>query len=346
MGFDPNSPLRPGKLPVDLLRELLSTIERSDPSIVVGPGVGSDAAVVDVGASLLIAKSDPITFTSNQAARYLIDVNANDIACLGGEPRWLLVTALLPAATSTNGTASDVFASIAASCKARGIALIGGHTEVTDAVNRPVLVGHMLGTVTREAMIAPGGGRPGDRLLVTRPIAIEGTALLADNGDARRLAAIDPGLLASAQALLDAPGISVVADARVLRATDAVRALHDPTEGGLAMAVRELAIACRCGAIVSRQAVPVLPETQAMAAAFGLDPLGMLASGSLLAVIDREKLQIVDDACRAASLPFAWIGKLTPFESGIVLSDANGMSPMPVFETDEVSRALRATDGT
>lgn len=328
-----------GKLPSELLGRLVAAHSETDPAILVGPGVGQDAAAIAVETGVLVVKSDPITFATRSAAAYLVDVNANDVACLGARPRWLLVTALLPPGT-TVGTVEAQFAELAAVCRHRGIALVGGHTEVTAGLDRTILVGTLIGETTPDRLLRPGGARPGDRLLLTKALAIEGTALLADEIGDRLATAVGPETVGRARALLAEPGISVVADANVLLAAGGVTALHDPTEGGLAMGARELAIAADAGVEIDRAAVPLLPETAAIAAHLGLDPLGMLASGSLLAAARPEAIPALRDAARAASIALTEIGRVVDAAAGYRLCGDEGASELPRFDTDEVSRLL------
>src|SRR5688500_13019714 len=114
--------------------------------MIVGPGVGMDAAAVDVGGSLLVVKTDPITFARERAPHYLVNVNANDLACMGATPRWLLVTALLPLGQTSIESVRDLFTELQSTCDAKGISLIGGHTEILEGLDRPILVGSLLGT--------------------------------------------------------------------------------------------------------------------------------------------------------------------------------------------------------
>jgi len=329
-----------GKLPGELLADLLSGYHIDDPSVVVGPGVGIDAAAVDVGESLLVVKSDPITFARERAPHYLVNVNANDLACMGATPRWMLVTALLPAGQTTEPTVRSLFDELTRACDARKISLVGGHTEIVEGLDRPILVGNLLGTVDRNRLIHPGGARLGDRLLLTRPIAVEGTALLARELCDQLGDVLPDNVLRRAANFLDTPGISVQIDAELLLGSGAVSALHDPTEGGLATGVRELAMAANAGAVISRSNVPVMAETAMIADALGLDPLGMLASGSLLATVPTSNVEKVKAMCLEHALPFAWIGKIIPAERGFVLREADAERPLPMFNTDEVARAL------
>jgi hydrogenase maturation factor len=342
--FPSDSPiLATGKLPGALLSRLISGHPIVDPAVLVGPGVGRDAAAIQIGDTVLVVKTDPITFATDGAPHYLVNVNANDLACLGATPKWILVTALLPEGKTTEADAESLFRQLQNACVERGITLVGGHTEVTAGLESLILVGQLLGTATPERLLAPGGAKPGDRLFLTKPISIEGTALLARERRAILESSLEPALLDRAAALLYEPGISVVCDAEMLLNAGGVTALHDPTEGGLAMGVRELAAAAGCGAVINRQLVPLLPETAAIAGALGLDPLGMLASGSLLAAVDSAQVLKLEAFCKANGIEGAWIGKIKSTDCDIALIDNGVSGPMPVFDTDEVSRALQTT---
>jgi len=344
--IDGHSPLSralsPGKLPSSVLGRLIDRYIARDPAVLVGPGIGHDAAAVEVGAMTLVVKSDPITFAIENAAHFLVNVNANDLACLGATPRWLTVTAMLPESTTTEAMVESQFSELVEACDHFGIALIGGHTEVTDAVTRPILVGQMLGTVGRSRMLLPGGARPGDKLLLTKALAIEGTALLSRELAKPLTHALGPELVARAKELLRNPGMSVVPDAQAMLSVEGVTALHDPTEGGLAMGIRELATSSGCGAHINVERVPILPETRAIASVLGIDPLGMIASGSLLAAVRRDAAPDVIDACRNAGIAVTAIGVVCERDEGLTWRNNNENVDIPVFETDEVARALNS----
>ena len=335
-------PLPVGKLPFELLGSLLATLGPADDSVLVGPGLGRDAAVIDIDGTLLVVKNDPITFVSQEAGTYLVNVNANDLSCLGATPRWMLVTALLPEQDTTAETVTNLFGQLRDTCAALGISLVGGHTEITAGVPRPLLVGTLIGTAARGTLLQPGGANRGDRLLLARPAGIEGTALLAlERGD-ELSAALGSELVQRAQKLLHDPGISVVSLAKALLETGGVSALHDPTEGGVATAVREIAAASGLGAVMNRELVPLLPETRAIAAHYGIDPLGMLSSGTLLATAPAAQVDHVLDHARQAGIEIAVIGKVTSPASGFQLIEDNRSRELPSFQTDEVTRALGA----
>ena len=328
-----------GKLPAELLGRLLATYATSDPTVIVGPGVGGDAAAIDLGSTTLVVKSDPITFATESAARYLVDVNANDLACLGATPRWMMVTALLPPGT-TEALVESHFRELRDACLQRGISLVGGHTEVTSGLDRTILVGVLIGEAEDGRLLRPGGARPGDRLLLTQAIAIEGTALVARELGASLSSAVDPLVVERAANLLFDPGISVVREAIALLEAGGVTALHDPTEGGLATGVRELALAAGCGATIDREAVPILPETAAIADALGLDPLGMLASGSLLVAADPGAVEQLISISGALGFQLSPIGEVTD-QTGLFTLRADGLErELPVYGSDEITRVL------
>ena len=141
-----------GKFPHSLLEKLLQKTGVADPRVLLGPGLGEDAAVLDLGETLLVAKSDPITFATDRLGWYAVHVNANDIACTGGTPRWFLATLLIPE-KFTEDQAEELFNQVQDACTSINVALIGGHSEVTHGITRPIVSGTMLGEVQRERLV-------------------------------------------------------------------------------------------------------------------------------------------------------------------------------------------------
>lgn len=316
-----------GKLPHHLLRALLASLPAFDRSVVLGPHVGEDAAVIDAGGpDLLVAKTDPITFAAEDLPRYLLAVNSNDLATVGANPRWLLVTALLPEGIAAE-QAVRLFDGLREACAGAGVSLVGGHTEITVGLDRPILVGCLLGTVPRDRLVRTSGARIGDAVLLAGGIAIEGTAILArEHASLLRARGVPQAVIDAAAGWLRSPGISVLPAALALNATGAVHAMHDPTEGGLATALHELAEAAGVGLRIDFSAVPVLPECRLICEALGLDPLGLLASGALIATLAPAD---VSDALER--YPAAVIGHV------VAPADAE---PLPVFPRDELARFL------
>jgi hydrogenase maturation factor len=334
----PDQLLPPGKLPAPLLKTLIEQYVAPHPSVVVGPGTGRDAAAIDFGDRILVVKTDPITFATTDAGYYLVNVNANDIACMGATPRWLLVTALLPERSTTPALVEELFASLARSAEALDIALVGGHSEITIGLDRPMLIGQMLGECLRAELLLPSDAQPGDAIVLTGGIAIEGTAILASDA-ADSLIDVHPDILETARNFLYTPGISVLPAVDTLReAGIRPRYLHDPTEGGLATALAELSEATGHGVHVFGDAIPLLPETQAVCAALDLDPLGLIASGALLAVVADEDTARALAALQSRGLRAARIGVLCATKERLSIERSGAVETLPRFQVDEIAR--------
>ena len=337
--------MKVGKLPHDLLARLLERLP-DDPRLLLGPGVGRDAAALDMGnGRVLVATADPVTFAGDQIGRYAVHVNANDIACLGATPTWFLATVLLPENASET-LAEEIFEQIRTACAEISVIPIGGHTEITLGIDRPIVSGTMLGETTNEELIQAGDGRPGDHLILTAGIAIEGTAVLArEAANTLQRAGVPHDVIATAAGWLANPGISILAAARAAIATGHVRALHDPTEGGLSTALSELAYASDLAGGIRVEDVTVLPETAQICKALRLDPFGLLASGSLLIVAAPEHCAAIIKALENEQISAACIGDLTSGESGAII-DRRSQQPLARFERDELARFLEALDGS
>lgn len=333
-------PLLPiGKLPGDLLQAVLDKHAPRDPRVIVGPRVGEDAAVIDLGDRYLVASADPITFATDELGWYALHVNANDLAVRGARPLWFLATVLLPEAGATELGVERLFADLRLACAELGVALIGGHTEVTAGLPRPIVSGCMLGEVAKDRLVTTGGARPGDALLLTKGVPLEGAAIIAREraAEAERRG-VPADVVKRARDFLRDPGISVVPEARAACAAARVHAMHDPTEGGIATACWELAQAADVGLHVDRERVPVLREGRVLCEAFGLDPLGTIASGSLLLAVDPADAEGVIAACRAAGIDCARIGRVTEASRGVSLATGGHARPMPTFPQDQITR--------
>lgn len=333
-------PLPAGKLPPALLSRMLSQLPTTDPRLLLGPHLGEDAAVIDFPTdSLLVAKSDPITFATEAIGYYAVNVCANDLAVTGATPLFYLPTILLPANASHEASVSAICAQIAAACKFLGIVVVGGHTEITGAVNQPIVAGTLLGTVARGAQISSSGCLPGDRLLLAGDLPMEGASIIARE---KRAALFALGWSADdldrAAAYLYHPGISVVPPALAAAKAGLVTAMHDPTEGGVATGIWEMAQAAGVGVTVDLDAIPVNPLAGELCRAFDLDPLGTIASGALLATARAEDvsplLQLWADIGWAGRV----IGEITPPGSDCVATRAGLPVPFPRFPVDEITK--------
>jgi hydrogenase expression/formation protein HypE len=327
-----------GKLPAPLLEHLLRHYAHADERLVVGPRVGEDAAVIDFGSQYLVAKTDPITFATDQIGWYAVHVNANDLAVMGATPRWFLCTLLLPAHETSPAMVEAIYAQVSETCEGLGVSLCGGHTEVTYGLPRPLAIGMMLGEVEPDRLVTTAGAQIGDHLIVTKGVAVEGTAILARELGSRLQARFPKSMLARCEHFLFEPGISVVQDAEILCQVTHPHAMHDPTEGGLATGLWELAEASGHGVWVDEDRIPVLDETRAVCAELGLNPLGVIASGALLASVMPDESPAVLAALEDAGIGAAVIGHVVPASEGVTLRRRGGSTQLPRFDQDEITR--------
>jgi hydrogenase maturation factor len=259
---------------------------------------------------------------------------------MGAEPRWLLVTSLLPEGRTTEAMVEEQFRSLQHACSSLGIVLVGGHTEITVGLDRPILVGLMIGETAPDQLLDLRRCRPGDSILLFNRIAVEGTAILANEAARVGFEALAPPLLERARGFTQVPGISVVPAARaLLRSGATVRGMHDPTEGGVATALHELARVSRLQVQLGGDEIPIHYETTEICAAFGLDPMGLIASGALLAVVaGNEEIREIIALIRNDGIEVAVIGRLIESGAGEPrVLDVLGL-PLREFATDEIAR--------
>lgn len=327
--------LHAGKLPPELLRRIVATLPPGDPRVIVGPGTGRDAAVVAVADRYLVIKTDPITFATDDIGWYAVQVNANDVACLGARPLWFMLTSLLPVGCPDT-LPQQIVAQVLEACTELGIAFLGGHTEMTIGIDRPIVSGVMIGEAAPEELVRPERARSGDAILLTKGIALEGASLIARERESVLLSrGVDPALLTRAKAFLRNPGINVLREARMAAAAGA-SVLHDPTEGGLATALWELCEATNLGAQIDRRSIPIIPEAKALCDLYQLDPLGAIASGALLIGIAAAKAGELIGQINQVGIACTRIGEFREANHGVRLDDA----PMPRFDSDELTKVF------
>jgi hydrogenase maturation factor len=330
-----------GKLPAEDLARLLSQYAPTDPRLLVGGAIGEDAAVIDMGDRYLVATTDPITFATDEIGWYAVNINANDVACTGARPGWFLATLLLPENKTSPALVEQIFQQINTACTELGITLAGGHTEITYGLDRPIVVGQMLGEVTRENWVRGNGAQVGDDILLTKGIAIEATTIMAKEKLAELRQYFAEEELAAWANFLRQPGISVVRDAAIAVGVGGVHALHDPTEGGVATGLHELAQAAGVGLEIFEEQLPYLTETTTLCRHFGLDPLGIIASGALLIAANPQFTAKIREALSGAGIQASVIGRVQPVEKGRVLVSREGTHSLPTFTRDEITRLFQ-----
>jgi HAD superfamily hydrolase (TIGR01509 family) len=337
-------PLEQGKLPNEMLEIFLSRFQVKDPKLLIRPGVGEDIAAADISQEeVLILKSDPITFATDAIGKYAVAVNANDLATAGAAPRWFITTLLFPVG-STGSRIWHVMKELNEVSQKFGITLCGGHTEITDAVTRPVVVGSLAGTVVKNKMIDKSNLRKGDKLLLTKSVAVEGTAIIAREFEKDlSVKGFKESEIVACKEFIE--HISIVEEAGIACKTGGVSAMHDVTEGGLATAVTELSIAGRHQIKIEMENIPIFEQTHRLCRAFGLAPLGLIGSGSLLICCRPEMKDPLLQAIRNAGISAACIGEVMGRGDGVVAWEGTRPVEWPRFEVDELARLFQEQAG-
>jgi hydrogenase expression/formation protein HypE len=276
--------MKAGKLTDEALhRIVIERLPRCTDQVAEGPGTGLDCGVFRSAGSLTAVSSDPITGASTDIGKIAVHVSCNDIACCGIRPTALTLVMIAPE-QSTEEELVQVIDQASATAKALGVDIVGGHTEISPAVNRFVLVTTAFGYAEEGKIVSSSGAKAGDHILMTKFAALEGSAILASDFGGRLEGAMSPADIEKARNLLDY--ISVVEEG-VLCGHLGVHAMHDATEGGILGAVWELCHASGKGCRVELPRIPLLPQTIRICAVFGLDPYRLISSGSMLIATDR-----------------------------------------------------------
>lgn len=321
-----------GKVPWDLVAPHVRMDLPAD--VLLGPAAGEDAALVEIGGEVWAVASDPISFTASDAGRLAVLVNANDVAVRGAVPRFFLVTLLLAADEAEQGRVEELLGQVRRACSEVGAVLVGGHTEVAPGIGHSVVVGTMLGPVA-DRVVTSGGVREGHRIGVTRSVGLEGTAILLGDHGGRLREVLGDDVPTSVGEVLPEGWMSVVPEALRAAGCDGVSALHDVTEGGVGEALFELGKASGLRLEVERGNLPVLPVTEAVCGALGIDPLGLIGSGALLVGCRPDRADAVQSALDEVGAGLAWIGEAVRGEPG---------SSLPRFPRDELLRVVDLGD--
>jgi hydrogenase maturation factor len=329
--------LRTGKLDIDILKGLLERHTILDPRVVIGPKIGEDAAVIDLGEgtdSYWVVTSDPITFTTEEIGYYGVVVNLNDIATRGAIPKWFLATLLFPEEGSDLKLIEKVFSQIHDACHRFGISFIGGHTEITPGIGRMILSGHMIGEVRKDRLVTTSGAKSGDLLLLIKGICIEGTSIIAREREIELLKkGISSPLIKKAKNFIFDPGIEVLQAARLACDSASVHSMHDPTEGGLINGIIEMALASEKEIEVNFEKVHIYEESRILCQEYGLNPLGVIASGALLLTISPSDLHTIQKAFEGDSIPLQVIGQVNEGPAKVLAMDGTEIKP---FSRDEI----------
>ena len=301
--------LETGKVPVDILNRIvldpINNNKHKRKDVVIRPSTGEDCSAVDTEGEICVLSTDPITASGSNAGYLVVHINCNDAASAGAEPIGILLTALLPE-HSTEEDLSDIINGVYKAAGELGIEVLGGHTEITAAVNKPVVSGTVVAKTKGRNFISSSGAKTGQDIIMTKWAAIEGTSIIANDYEDRLAETMDIAEIAEAKKLAEL--ISVVKEGRIA-ADFGATAMHDATEGGIFGAVWEVAECSGTGLELYADKIPVLECTRKICNAAGVNLYRLISSGTMIiTAFDGEKLvaQLKESGVNAAI-----IGKIT-----------------------------------
>jgi thiamin-phosphate kinase len=328
-----------GKIPPRfLVKAVFKYLGVPNKRVILGPAIGEDAAIIKVKGKILALTTDPITGATENIGWLSVHINANDIATRGIKPLWYLCCILLPEGKNEK-LLESIMKQINKAAKELGITVVGGHSEVTPGLQRPIVIGFMVGECEKEKYVTSSGAKVGDKIILTKTAGIEGTAILANELNDFLKDKIDDKVLKKAKSFIK--NISVVKDALIAVKANGVSAIHDPTEGGVFNGLWELAKASGVGLLVEENRIPVAFETKIICDALKLDPLKIMSSGALLITVKKEKAEGIINALRRNRIQASIIGEIVELKKGKKLIRKNGriIKIKPYFR-DELYIAL------
>jgi len=325
-----------------MLENFVSSTHLKDSRVVVGSQIGEDAAVIDMGDKYLVAKTDPITFVTDEIGYYAVNINVNDVVCTGATPKWFQSTILLPAGLTDEDLIEYIFKNIHDTCKSLGITVVGGHTEITAGLDRPIVIGSLLGEVEKEKLVLSSGANANDSIILTKGIFIEGTSIIArEKEDLLKQKGFDNEFIEKCKNYLYNPGISIYNEALISNNNFLLSSMHDLTEGGLFCGLAEIAIASNLGLLINEAKINVLPEPLELSKVFKINPYSTISSGSLLISINNEFAEDLINLLRKSGINSEMIGNFTSNkEEYLILDENHKKSQMNYTEVDEITKIL------
>jgi len=342
--------MQSGKLPFDLLQKVLKKYSIIDPTVIVGPKIGEDAAVIDPGKEskhYWVMTSDPITFTTDEIGYYGVVVNLNDIATRGATPKYFLATLLFPEKDSDRTRIHKVFHQIHNACRRFKVSFVGGHTEITPCLERVILSGHMIGKVNKRDLVRTSGARSGDVLLLIKGVCIEGTSIIAREKEKElRLRGFSASFIKRAKSFIFDPGIDVLQATQIACRHATIHSMHDPTEGGLINGIVEMAIASEKEIEVDLEKVFIYEEAKILCREFGLNPLGTIASGSLLLTCSPKDFPALQKVFQRTPIPIRVIGRVKRGRAKAFAMEGKRKKELKPLPRDEILKIYKNPKGS
>jgi hydrogenase maturation factor len=329
-----------GKIPVDILKEVVfKNLGAKLEEVVVGPAAGFDGAVINVGDKSLIVSMDPITGAIERIGWLAVNINANDIATFGVEPAFFFSCILLPE-DADRKTVKIICTQMDKAAKDLGMAIVGGHCEVTLGLTNPIVIGCTMGVTEKGNYVTASGAKPKDKLILTKSVGIEGTAILASDREKQLKKAIEIPVLEKAKKFFNQ--ISVVKEAITAIKAGGVNAMHDPTEGGVTGGIHEMADASNIGVKIFEEKIPVQPETVKICKFFNINPLQLISSGALLISARSESADKIVKSLKQQQIHASIIGEFLKDSHNRTLIKRNGkVQTLPRPASDHLWLALK-----
>lgn len=327
--------MKTGKLDSELLRNIVfNNITCHREEVMVRPSIGEDCAVLDFGEYACVMSTDPITGAANEVGRLAVHISCNDIASNGVEPMGLMLTIMAPEGT----TAEDINEIMKQSGEAAAelnVEIIGGHTEITPAVNKIVISSTAIGRQLKEKVVLTKGAKPKDLIIMTKNVALEGTAIIAHDFEERLRKDLGDSIVEEAKGMMK--NISVVKEG-VIAGKIGVTGMHDITEGGLLGALWEICEASSVGAILYKDKVNMASSTEKICEYFKVDPFKLISSGCMLITVSKEKARKLLDGLDSNGIEASIIGEIT--EEGRYIKDGGELIEIDPPESDELYKVL------
>jgi hydrogenase maturation factor len=335
----PNRVLRTGKVSHDILRRcVLPRLGTPSDRVIRGAAIGEDAPIIDMGSKVLVAKANPITGADVNIGKLVVHINANDVAARGAKPLWFMSTVLLPEG-ATESRLEIIMDEMDRACKELGVQLIGGHTECVAGLDKPIVAGFMMGEAPKNRYVTTGGAKPGDKIILTKTVGLEGTSILASDLELKLGKKIDQRTLQRARKMVEV--VSVVPEALKAVEIGGVHSMHTPTEGGILNGLFEMAHAASVGMSIEENLIPIAPETVIIAETLEVDPLKLLSSGALLLAVDEAKAEKILEALHGINVQASVIGDVRERSEGRVITRTDGsQKTIDPVRQDELFRVL------
>ena len=324
--------LKVGKLDSDLLKKIVFdkiTFRRDE--VITRPEIGEDCAVIDYGDYECVLSTDPITASIEDIGKLAVHISCNDIASNGVEPVGLLLAVLLPEGT-TEEDIEHMMEQAGRASEELGVEIVGGHTEITRAVNQPVMISTAIGRGPKGGSQTGEDMVPGDLLIVTKQVGLEGTGIIATEKDMTGILTEEE----KAEAVSMLEKVSVVKEG-VIAGAVGTHGMHDVTEGGILGGVWEMCYVSGLGAEIDKESIPVSDITLKLAEAIDIDWMRLISSGCMLIVMEEAKWPELQMKLAAAGVDSACIGRVTEKEEGVRFTDGTPIDPPG---PDEIYKAV------